>query len=88
MAAYYHLAPSNGRVVHHTKRKEPGYIIDFAGDGTALGVEIICVTRFSLKELNRILEELGQAPAKREEFRTFSDTGRGKRRMPVKTKKA
>lgn len=38
-------------------------MIDYTGDGQAIGIEITAPSLLSLSALNTLLEELGQAPA-------------------------
>jgi hypothetical protein len=42
----------------------PGLVIDYASDGSAIGIEITTPTRLSLPTLNAVLAELGHAPAR------------------------
>ena len=46
-----------------TRRVEPGFVIDYTSEGQAIGIEITAPSLLSLSALNRLLEELGQAPA-------------------------
>lgn len=41
-----------------------GLIVGFTADGQATGIEITAPARGTLSDLNKVLEELGQAPAK------------------------
>ena len=65
LAAYYYLPRRSGQKSHRTRRVEPGLVIDFARGGQPIGVEVTAPTRFSLAALNRVLRELGFAPATR-----------------------
>jgi hypothetical protein len=42
---------------------EPGLIVDFTADGQAIGIEITAPAKLSLAALNKVLKELGHAPA-------------------------
>lgn len=46
-----------------TRRVEPGFVIDYASEGQAIGIEITAPSRLSLAALNALLVELGQTPA-------------------------
>jgi hypothetical protein len=63
IAACYYLPQEAGRKSVRTRREEPGLIIDFAADGQAIGIEITAPMKISLEALNRVLSDLGQAPA-------------------------
>ena len=65
LAAYYYLPRKAGQKSVRTRRVEPGLVIDFARGGQPIGVEITAPTRFTLAALNRVLRELGFAPATR-----------------------
>jgi len=68
LAAYYYLPRKARQKSHHTRRVEPGLIIDFARGGQPIGIEITAPTKFSLAALNRVLRELGFAPATRNDL--------------------
>jgi hypothetical protein len=59
LAAYYYLPRQPGAKSCRTKRVEPGLIIDFACDGTPIGIEITAPSKLSVAALNRVLRELG-----------------------------
>ncbi len=63
IAAYYYLPRQTGQKSTRTRRVEPGFVIDYASDGVAIGIEITAPSLLSLSALNALLEELGQAPA-------------------------
>jgi hypothetical protein len=59
VAAYYYLPRRPDDRSHKTRRIEPGFVIDFARDGRAIGIEITAPTRLSVTALNKVLRELG-----------------------------
>ena len=65
LAAYYYLPRKAGQKSFRTRRVEPGLVIDFTRGGQPIGVEITAPTKFTLAALNRVLRELGFAPARR-----------------------
>jgi hypothetical protein len=65
LAAYFYLPRRGRRRVVRTRRVDPGLIIDFAADGQPLGIEITAPGLLTLASLNRVLRQLGCAPARR-----------------------
>ena len=65
LAAYYYLPRKAGQKSVRTRRVEPGLVIDFTRGGQPIGVEITAPAKFTLAALNRVLRELGFAPATR-----------------------
>ena len=63
LAAYYYLPQQAGQKSVRTRRVEPGLVIDYAGDGQAIGIEITAPSKLSLVALNAVLDELGHARA-------------------------
>lgn len=63
IAAYFYLPRQANQKSARTRRVEPGLIIDFTADGQAIGIEITAPAKVSLAALNKVLIELGQAPA-------------------------
>jgi len=63
LAAYYYLPRSTNEKSVRTRRVEPGLVIDFSADGSAIGIEITTPASVSLSSLNAVLRDLGQAPA-------------------------
>lgn len=61
-AAYLYLPRTPGEKSHHTKRVEPGLIIDFSATGQPLGVEITAPTELTAADLNRVLGDLDVPP--------------------------
>ena len=68
LAAYYYLPRQPGAKSCRTKRVEPGLIIDFARDGTPIGIEITAPSKLTVTALNRVLRELGLPAAKRSDL--------------------
>jgi uncharacterized protein YuzE len=69
VAAYYYLPRLDGqRRSVRTRRVEPGLLIDYAKDGSAIGVEITAPSAISVTAFNRVLRALGVAPVKRQEI--------------------
>lgn len=60
-AAYYYLPRRPGQKSVRTRREEAGMIIDFARDGTPLGIEITAPALVTLAAINRVLRRLGQS---------------------------
>jgi hypothetical protein len=65
LAAYYSLPRHPKDKSHHTKRVEPGLIIDFRRDGKPLGIEILAPEKLTLAAFNRVLRDLGLSTLKR-----------------------
>lgn len=63
IAAYYYLPREANQKSARTRRVEPGLIIDFGADGQAIGIEITAPAKISLAALNKVLKDLGHAPA-------------------------
>jgi Protein of unknown function (DUF2283) len=63
LAAYYDVPRNTNGESVRTRRVEPGLVVDFGADGTAIGIEITTPSRVSLSALNAVLRDLGQAPA-------------------------
>lgn len=67
MAAYYYLPRRDGDRSVRTDRVS-GLVVDFAGDGRPIGIEITTPSRLVLGELNQLLADLGQAPVAPEDL--------------------
>jgi hypothetical protein len=63
IAAYYYLPRGANQRSARSRRVEPGLVIDFGTDGTAIGIEITAPAKVSLAGLNAVLREIGHAPA-------------------------
>ena len=68
LAAYLYLARKSGDVSARTDRPEPGFVVDRAGDGRAIGVEITSPAKVTLAALNRVLAAINEAPATPDEL--------------------
>lgn len=68
VAAYYYLPRQPGQKSVRTRRVEPGFIIDLARGGRAIGIEITAPSKLSLVALNQLLRELGFDPVRREDL--------------------
>lgn len=63
LAAYYYLPRQAGQKSVRTRRVEPGLVIDYASDGSAIGIEITAPGGPALSALNAVLADLGHTPA-------------------------
>jgi hypothetical protein len=66
LGAYLYLRPiEDGAVARSEERGggAGGIVVDFARDGTPLGIEITSPATFSVDVLNAVLAELGEPPA-------------------------
>lgn len=63
LAAYYYLPRCAGVKCVRTEQAEGGLIVDFATDGSPIGIEITFPASFQTTQLNAVLERLGQPPA-------------------------
>lgn len=68
LAAYLYLRDCAGPSAY-TEERTPGMVVDFGADKQPIGVEIIDPEAVTLAELNRVLAELGEAPATEAELR-------------------
>lgn len=67
LAAYYYLPRRDGDRSVRTERVG-GFVVDFAADGRAIGIEITAPTQLVLDEWNQLLVQLGQVPVAREDL--------------------
>jgi hypothetical protein len=58
-AAYYRPLGVRPRKSARCKEVKPGMVIDFAADGSPLGIEIIEPQRLTVSAFNRVLRALG-----------------------------
>lgn len=68
LAAYYYLPRCDGDRSTRTERVGRGLVVDYSPDGRAIGIEITAPARLDLHELNRLLQRLGQAAVRQEDF--------------------
>ncbi len=68
VAAYYYLPRRDGDKSSRTECAGGGLLVDYSADGEALGIEISSPSRLDLGELNALLVQLGQEPARREDL--------------------
>jgi hypothetical protein len=59
LAAYYYLPRSAGQRSHHTRRIEPGLVVDFDEHNQPIGLEITAPSALTLEAFNSALAELG-----------------------------
>ncbi|MBM4041523.1 MAG: DUF2283 domain-containing protein [Planctomycetes bacterium] len=64
-AAYLDLVCRPSERSYRTTRVEPGFIIDFNRRGKPIGIEITALSKLTLRNLNRLLRDLGLPPLKR-----------------------
>ncbi len=65
LAAYSYLPRRPKDRSYHTKRVEPGLVIDFRRDGKPIGIKILAPNELTLAMFNRVLRDLGLSPLKR-----------------------
>ncbi len=68
LAAYYDLAGKPGQRSHHSDTAAPDLVVDFARDGTPLGIEITAPTAVTVAAMNRVLRGLDWPPVTRAEL--------------------
>jgi len=68
LAAYYYLPRYEGDTSARTESVGEGLVVDFSGDGRAIGIEITAPSRFNLATLNEVLVRLGQAQVRPEDL--------------------
>jgi hypothetical protein len=61
-AAYLSLNRRPGDNAARSEPRDDGYVVDFAADGRAIGVEITAPSRFSVVGVNAILASIGEEP--------------------------
>jgi uncharacterized protein YuzE len=62
MAAYLYLSRQSDEKSSHTKRVEPGMVVDFGPQGNPIGIEITAPAQVTLTAINSVLEGLGVSP--------------------------
>ncbi|MEX0718587.1 MAG: hypothetical protein WD066_18485 [Planctomycetaceae bacterium] len=68
LAAYYYLPRRAEETSVRTQRFDGGFVVDYASDGCAIGIEILSPGQFDIAQWNRVLESLGQEPIPREDL--------------------
>lgn len=68
MGGYLTFGRRPGNVAARTSHPEPGLAVDHGDDGRAIGLEITAPSRVTLRDINRVLESLGQPPATADEL--------------------
>jgi len=67
-AAYIYLAHRPGAKSARTEQVGPELLIDYAGDGSPLGIEVISPGFVTEEEINAVFERLGLEPPSTEEL--------------------
>jgi hypothetical protein len=62
LAAYLYLPREGDEKSARTEQAAPGLLVDFAGDGRPIGLEITAPGRISAATINRALTNLGLSP--------------------------
>lgn len=68
MAGYLYFQKGPHTTVARTKREPDGMNVDFAADGTPLGIEFIAPSKITMERVNTLLQALGQSPASLDEL--------------------
>ena len=69
-AAYLHLShPTGEKSVRTVASRDGLLIVDYAGSGRPLGVEITAPQAVPLDRLNQLLAELGEPPLAEQDYR-------------------
>ncbi|OWY69568.1 hypothetical protein B7486_19620 [cyanobacterium TDX16] len=72
LAAYLFLDRKPGDTSARTEKRDKGLVVDFAGDGRAIGVEITSPTVSSLEDINQVLNSLHEKPLTAEDVRPLA----------------
>lgn len=59
IAAYLYLPRQPGEKSARTERASENIVVDFAADGTPIGLELLAPAHTSTDEVNRVLSDLG-----------------------------
>lgn len=62
MAAYLYLPRVSGEKSARSREIAPQYVVDFAADGCAIGLEMLDPDHVTLESINRILQQVGAEP--------------------------
>jgi uncharacterized protein YuzE len=68
LAAYLTLDTQASLKSARTERRDAGLLVDYAKDGTPLGIEITAPSQIALPVINKLLKELNQEPATKKEI--------------------
>lgn len=72
LAAYLYLDRKPGDTSARTEKRDKGLVVDFAGDGRAIGVEITSPMQASLEDINQVLTSLDEKPLTAEDVRPLA----------------
>ena len=72
LAAYLYLPRKPGVKSVRTEQASERILVDFAEDDTPMGLEITDPEGVSVKEINQVLDQLGQAKVTPEELAPFA----------------
>ena len=61
ISAYYYLARQPGQQVKRSERTAHGIVLDFAADGTPIGLELTAPATITMEKLNEVLTRIGSA---------------------------
>jgi len=62
IAAYLYMPRKPGEKSARSRQVSPGYVVDFAADGRAIGLEMLDPDHVTLESINRILDQVGAGP--------------------------
>ncbi|MDZ4804792.1 MAG: DUF2283 domain-containing protein [Candidatus Eisenbacteria bacterium] len=62
IAAYLYLPRKPGEKSVRSRQVALGYVVDFAADGRAIGIEMLDPDHVTLESINRILQQVGAEP--------------------------
>ncbi|MEX2170701.1 MAG: hypothetical protein WD851_15400 [Pirellulales bacterium] len=68
LAAYLYLPRQTGDYSADVEERRPGYLIDLAVDGRAIGIEMPSPSQVTLEGINQVLAELHLAPLEPQEL--------------------
>ncbi len=67
-AAYLYLPRREGEKSVRTQEAGNGLLVDYAADGSPMGLEILNPGRVSFQDINKVLREIGLEPVAKEEL--------------------
>ena len=68
IAAYIQLDERSRAACRSTREAAPGLVVDFAGNGRAIGLEVVSPRTATLAAVNRVLRAVGATPLRRIDF--------------------